>query len=158
MVHVHVHLNKSDYFNTETRLRDRTLFEVSKLNNRLNRLVWVYTCQNTTSLEITCRVTYNNVWMLITEQKNADSLPMTLYLDKHERLYCTKETNKYNQGFCWGIILSLGYHYSFIGIPLMSFKLCYIGVAVSNTFLRACKWNYSKKSTCFIEQFIPVQA
>ena len=32
-----------------------TSFWVSKLKKRLCRLVWVYTCQNTTLLEITCR-------------------------------------------------------------------------------------------------------
>ena len=32
-----------------------TLFGVSKLKRRLHRLVWVYTCQNDTLLEITCR-------------------------------------------------------------------------------------------------------
>ena len=32
-----------------------TSFEVSKLRRRLHRLIWVYTCQNTTLLEITCR-------------------------------------------------------------------------------------------------------
>ena len=34
---------------------DRTSFRVSKLQRRLHRLVWVYTCQNSTLLEITCR-------------------------------------------------------------------------------------------------------
>ena len=32
-----------------------TPFEVNKLKRRLHRLVWVYTCQNATLLEITCR-------------------------------------------------------------------------------------------------------
>ena len=32
---------------------DRTAFAVSKLNRRLHRLVWVYSCQNATWLEIT---------------------------------------------------------------------------------------------------------
>ena len=32
-----------------------TLFGVSKLKRRLCRLVWVYTCQNATLFEITCR-------------------------------------------------------------------------------------------------------
>ena len=34
---------------------DWTSFGVSKLKRRLHRLVWVYTCQNATLLEITCR-------------------------------------------------------------------------------------------------------
>ena len=34
---------------------DRTAFRVSKFNRRLHRLVWVYSCQNATLLEITCR-------------------------------------------------------------------------------------------------------
>ena len=34
---------------------DRTSFGVSMLKRRLHRLVWVYTCQNATLLEITCR-------------------------------------------------------------------------------------------------------
>ena len=33
---------------------DWTLFGVSKLKMRMHRLVWVYTCQNATLLEITC--------------------------------------------------------------------------------------------------------
>ena len=33
---------------------DWTSFGVSKLERRLHRLVWVYTCQNTTLLEVTC--------------------------------------------------------------------------------------------------------
>ena len=33
---------------------DWTLFEVSKLNRRLYKLVWVYTCQNVKLLEISC--------------------------------------------------------------------------------------------------------
>ena len=33
---------------------DWTAFGVSKLNRRLYRLVWVYTCQNATLLEIPC--------------------------------------------------------------------------------------------------------
>ena len=37
---------------------DRASFGVSKLNRRLHRLVWVYTCQNTTLLEITCHGSY----------------------------------------------------------------------------------------------------
>ena len=47
---------------------DRTSFEVSKLNRRLHRLVWVYTCQNATLLEITCHGSYDvwkTVWILI---------------------------------------------------------------------------------------------
>ena len=38
----------------DTWAADRTSFGVSKLKRRLHRLVWVYTCQNTTLLEITC--------------------------------------------------------------------------------------------------------
>ena len=33
----------------------RTAFGVSKLNMKLHRLFWVYSCQNATLLEITCR-------------------------------------------------------------------------------------------------------
>ena len=35
---------------------DWTAFGVSKLTKRLHRLVWVYTCQNSTFLEFTCSV------------------------------------------------------------------------------------------------------
>ena len=38
----------------DSKATDRTSFEVSKLNRRLHRLVWVYTCQNATLLEVTC--------------------------------------------------------------------------------------------------------
>ena len=34
---------------------DRTSFGVSKLKRRLYMLIWLYTCQNATLLEITCR-------------------------------------------------------------------------------------------------------
>ena len=37
---------------------DWTSFGVSKLKRRLHRLVWVYTCQNTTFFKITCRSSY----------------------------------------------------------------------------------------------------
>ena len=36
----------------------QTVFWVSKLKRRLHRLVWVYTCQNATLLEITCHRSY----------------------------------------------------------------------------------------------------
>ena len=39
---------------------DRTSFGVSKLKRGLHRLVWVYTCQNTTLSEITCRGPFVN--------------------------------------------------------------------------------------------------
>ena len=38
---------------------DWTPFGVAKLNKRLQRLVWVYTCQNATLLEISCTGSYN---------------------------------------------------------------------------------------------------
>ena len=38
---------------------DWTSFGVSKLKRRLHRLVWVYTCKNTTLLEITCHGSYS---------------------------------------------------------------------------------------------------
>ena len=53
-----------------------TSFRVSKLKRRLHRLIFVYTCQNTTLLEITCRdsymygkhpsirITYIHVWII----------------------------------------------------------------------------------------------
>ena len=37
---------------------DWTAFKASKLKRRLHRLVWVYTCQNATLLEITCHGSY----------------------------------------------------------------------------------------------------
>ena len=39
----------------ECKATDLTPFGVCKLKRRLHRLVWVYTCQNATLLEITCR-------------------------------------------------------------------------------------------------------
>ena len=38
---------------------DWTSFGVSKLQRRLHRLVWVYTCWNTTLLEITCHCLFH---------------------------------------------------------------------------------------------------
>ena len=43
------------WFILECLATDWTSFGVSKLKRRLQRLVWVYTCQNTTLLETTCR-------------------------------------------------------------------------------------------------------
>ena len=42
----------------EYQATDQTAFGVSKLKRRLYKLIWVYTCQNTTLLEITCRGSY----------------------------------------------------------------------------------------------------
>ena len=44
----------------ESLATDRTSFGVSKLEKRLHRLVWVYTCQNTTLLEITCHSSFHD--------------------------------------------------------------------------------------------------
>ena len=38
-----------------------TLFGVSKLKRRLHKLLWVYTCQNATLLEITSRLIFTSV-------------------------------------------------------------------------------------------------
>ena len=69
-----------------------TSFGVSKLKRRLHRLVWVYTCENTTLLEITWRGSlikytgYINVlliqrWMRIAVNKKNDQIQVmgTLY-------------------------------------------------------------------------------
>ena len=40
-----------------------TSFGVSKLNRRLHRLIWVYTCQNATLLENTCHGSFM-IWVL----------------------------------------------------------------------------------------------
>ena len=42
----------------EYQANDWASFEVSNLNRRLHRLVWVYSCQNAILLEITCRGSY----------------------------------------------------------------------------------------------------
>ena len=39
----------------DSKATDRTSFEVSMLKRRLHRIAWVYTCQNATLLETTCR-------------------------------------------------------------------------------------------------------
>ena len=41
---------------------DRTSFGVTKLTRRLHRIIRVYTCQNTTLLEITCRGSNKVFW------------------------------------------------------------------------------------------------
>ena len=43
-----------DWIFCDCKATDWTQFAVSKLNRRRQRLVWVYTCQNFTLLEITC--------------------------------------------------------------------------------------------------------
>ena len=58
-------------------------FGVSKLKRRLQRLVWVYTCQNTTLLEITCLGSYepaHEIWVLITLYSNIGSYILTRVL------------------------------------------------------------------------------
>ena len=66
---------------------DWTPFGVSKLLRRLHRLVWVYTCQNDTMLEITChgsRYNYNchNIYWdpLIWFAKNGHLIALTCIL------------------------------------------------------------------------------
>ena len=52
-------------------LAEQKTFGVSKLKMRLHRLVRVYTCQNATSLEITCRVSYVfGTSVVLSAQKN----------------------------------------------------------------------------------------
>ena len=46
------------------------IFGGSKLKRRLHRLVWVYTCQNTTLLEITCHSSFVVVILWINTVKN----------------------------------------------------------------------------------------
>ena len=41
-----------------------TSFGVSKLKKRLHRLIWVYTCQNATLLEISCHG-YEKYWVMV---------------------------------------------------------------------------------------------
>ena len=43
---------------SECQASDWTSFGVTKLKRRLRSIVWVYTCQNATWLEITCRGSY----------------------------------------------------------------------------------------------------
>ena len=52
-------------YSITVKLYYRTAFGVSKLKRRLHRLVSVYTCQNDTLLEITCRGTLSDVGMTI---------------------------------------------------------------------------------------------
>ena len=49
----------------ECSVSDRTSFKVSKLKRWLDRLVWVYTCQNTTLLEITCHGSFLSTLTLL---------------------------------------------------------------------------------------------
>ena len=44
---------------------DWTSFGVPKLKMRLHRLVWVYTCQNATLLEIMCRGSFTILWSIV---------------------------------------------------------------------------------------------
>ena len=46
----------------ECKATDWTSFGVSKLKRRLHKLIWVYTCQNGTSLEIKCRGSYRSCY------------------------------------------------------------------------------------------------
>ena len=57
---------------------DWTAFGISTLKRRLHRLVWVYSCQNATLLEISCRgsnvnASKNNVWSLSLHKLNLNS-------------------------------------------------------------------------------------
>ena len=55
------------------KVTDRTSFGVSNLKRALHRLVWVYTCQNATVLEITCHGSY----LTITIQNTSSLSHMT---------------------------------------------------------------------------------
>ena len=48
----------------DSKATDRTAFGVSKLSMKLHRLVLVYSCQNDTLLEITCRGSYGSCGLL----------------------------------------------------------------------------------------------
>ena len=52
-----------------------TSFGVSQLKKRLHRLIWVYTCQNATLLEITCRGSFTFCIVLQNNQRLYLSLP-----------------------------------------------------------------------------------
>ena len=69
---------------------DWTQFGISKLKRRLHRLVWVYTFQNATLLEITCRGSY---WFLHAYLYYACNLPEIYQNDTLKALggvHCTK--------------------------------------------------------------------
>ena len=50
-------------------LTEHNLEFLYKLKGRLHRLVWVYTCQNATLLEITCHSSYHYNSVLLSEGK-----------------------------------------------------------------------------------------
>ena len=52
-----------------------TPFGVLKLNRRLQRLFWVYTCQNVTLLEISCTGSFENVTLPLAVVCNKSSDP-----------------------------------------------------------------------------------
>ena len=56
---------------------DWTLSEASKLKRKLHWLVWVYTCPNTTLLEITCHgsIIIISFWEINTGEANKTTLP-----------------------------------------------------------------------------------
>ena len=66
----------------DSQVTDRTPFAASKLKGRLHRLIWVYTCQNTTLLESTCRgsIMYITLsimfWCLSHWRKNMFQMPV----------------------------------------------------------------------------------
>ena len=65
---------------------DQTPFGVSKLNRRLHRLVWIYTCQNATLLEITFRGSGDerSCICLHTKKNNKSTVILQMSRDRYE--------------------------------------------------------------------------
>ena len=64
-------------------------FGVSKLRRRLHRLVWIYTCQDTTLLEITCRGSNGCCTMFSTHKQNEQNILLTVgFFFKIQLLHC----------------------------------------------------------------------
>ena len=69
------------WISNEYETSDWTTFGVSKLNMRLHRLVWVYTCQNTTLFEITCRGSFVQ-FVIVLQTAHLQWLPFYTQLDE----------------------------------------------------------------------------
>ena len=69
----------------ECKATDWTSFGVSKLKRRLQRLVWVYTCQNATKLEITCQGSFSK-WKIPVDDMGLFFLAILKYVLKLKKI------------------------------------------------------------------------
>ena len=99
---------------------DWTSFGVSKLQKRLHRLVWVYTCQNATLLEITCHGSLMKGKHTFDFRISLSSLSLSV-----TESLCCKTIWKKNNGAWWVIFYAFDvvcWHFSKLTFSKNSFR------------------------------------